>query len=125
MDKLFIFAGKCNGPTDVLQKVFESLGLGTTTCISSVSFIMGEATLAHSKGHTIPRLEIDVALLGKEVREFIRKNLHTTLDEIRYHTDSKVVLGNKTKSFFNFAINRVERILSVTEPKQCFLCIDS
>lgn len=89
----------------------------------SVSFIMGKAKLAPSKGHTIPRLELYAALLAPEVGEFIRKNLQTTLEEIRYHTDSKVVLGyfnNKTRRFFNYVSNRVERILSVTEPEQWF-----
>lgn len=78
VDKLFILAGKYNSSMDVLQKVFESLGQGTTTCIFSLFFIMGEAKLFPFKGHMITRHEVLAALLATEVREFIRKNLHTS-----------------------------------------------
>lgn len=78
VDKLFILAGKYNSSMDVLQKVFESLGQGTTTCIFSLFFIMGEAKLFPFKGHMITRHEVLAALLATEVREFIWKNLHTS-----------------------------------------------
>lgn len=62
VDKLFILAGKYNSSMDVLQKVFESLGQGTTTCIFSLFFIMGEAKLFPFKGHMITRHEVLAAL---------------------------------------------------------------
>lgn len=88
-----------------------------------VSFAMGKAKLAPSKGHTISRLELCAAVLATEVGEIVRENIQTTLQEIHYHTDSKVVLGylnNKTRRFYNYVSNRVQRILLVSEPSQWF-----
>ncbi|XP_062619290.1 uncharacterized protein LOC134280860 [Saccostrea cucullata] len=90
---------------------------------NDISFVLGKAKLAPSKGHTIPRLELCAALLATEIGEIVKENIQITLKDIHYHTDSKVVLGylnNKTRRFYNYVSNRVERILLVSEPRQWF-----
>ncbi|XP_033759513.1 uncharacterized protein LOC117341759 [Pecten maximus] len=84
-------------------------------------FVMGKAKLAPSQGHSIPRLELCAAVLAVEVGETLSDALGIPLETIRYHSDSKVVLGyiyNKTRRFYNYVANRVERILQSTRSDQ-------
>lgn len=88
---------------------------------SHVGFVMGRAKLAPTQGHTIPRLELCAAVLAVEVGEVISETLNIPLENVRYHSDSRVVLGyinNKTRRFYTYVANRVERILRSSQPTQ-------
>ncbi|XP_033761542.1 uncharacterized protein LOC117343309 [Pecten maximus] len=89
--------------------------------IQYTGFVMGKTKLAPSHGHSIPRLELCGALLATELAQIVIDNLDVDLDTVQYYTDSKVVLGyinNKTRRFYNYMSNRVERILRHSSPSQ-------
>ena len=78
-----------------------------------VGFLLGKTKVAPPHGHTIPRLELCAAVLAVEIAETIVNQLGLTLADVQYHTDSRVVLGyinNKTRRFYVYVSNRVERI---------------
>lgn len=82
---------------------------------------MGKAKLAPVLGHTIPRLELCAALLAAETGETIMETLKIPFKTVKYYTDRKVVLGyinNKTRRFYNYVSNRVERILHLSRADQ-------
>ncbi|XP_021366693.1 uncharacterized protein LOC110459000 [Mizuhopecten yessoensis] len=84
-------------------------------------FVLGKSRVAPKQGHTIPRLELCAALLAVEVAEIVSQELDMPPQGITYYTDSKVVLGylnNKTRRFYVYVTNRVERILKFSEPHQ-------
>lgn len=86
-----------------------------------VGFVMGKSRVAPKQGHTIPRLELCAALLAVEVAETVSGELDIPPVDIVYYSDSKVVLGylnNKTRRFFVYVTNRVERILRFSQPHQ-------
>ncbi|XP_056001163.1 uncharacterized protein LOC130048455 [Ostrea edulis] len=86
-----------------------------------VGFITGKSKLAPHHGHTIPRLELCAALLATEITTFVERQFDTQIDDIRFYTDSRVVLGylhNKTRRFHTYVSNRVHRILNNSYPEQ-------
>ncbi|XP_033726768.1 uncharacterized protein LOC117316337 [Pecten maximus] len=86
-----------------------------------VGFVLGKTRVAPKQGHTIPRLELCAASLAIEVAEIVSQELDIPPKSITYYTDSKVVLGylnNKTRRFYVYVTNRVERILKFSEPHQ-------
>ncbi|XP_064462753.1 uncharacterized protein LOC135373586 [Ornithodoros turicata] len=86
-----------------------------------VGFILGKAKLAPKRGHTIPRLELCGAVLAVEMADVIISELDVCLDEVKFYTDSKVVLGyiyNESRRFYVYVSNRVERIRKSCQPKQ-------
>lgn len=71
--------------------------------ITNVRFIIGRSKLVPFKGHTIRRLELYGGLLATELAEIISILLGIPLENIRYYTDSRVVLGyigKKTRRFY-------------------------
>ena len=59
--------------------------------------------------------------MAVEVAETIVEQLGLTHDDIRYHTDSRVVLGyinNKTRRFYVYVSNRVDRLHRTSRPEQ-------
>lgn len=86
-----------------------------------IGFLFGKAKLAPKPEHTIPRLELCGTVLAVEIADFILRELDIQIDDIRFYTDSKVVLGyiyNQTKRFYVDVSNRVERIRKSSKPEQ-------
>lgn len=84
-----------------------------------VGFLFGKAKLAPEPEHTIPRF--DVVGLAVEIADFILRELDIQIDNIKFYTDSNVVLGyiyNQTKRFYVYVSNRVERIRKSSRPEQ-------
>lgn len=87
------------------------------------SLVLGKAKVAPKNGHTIPRLELCAAVLAVEIFESISENLRINFDEVFFYTDSKVVLGyiqNRTRRFYTYVSNRVEKICRLSSPDQWF-----
>ena len=79
-----------------------------------VGFFLGKTKVAPSHGHTITRLELCAAVLSVEIAEIITHQLGLSHEDIQYYSDSRIVLGyinNKTRRFYVYVSNRVERIL--------------
>ncbi|XP_013416153.1 uncharacterized protein LOC106177802 [Lingula anatina] len=86
-----------------------------------VSFLMGKAKLAPKHATSIPRLELNSAVLAVELRDVITSEIQLEIHEQRFYSDSRVVLGyltNRTKRFYVYVANRVERILRSTSSEQ-------
>lgn len=86
-----------------------------------VSFVLGKAKLAPKHATTIPRLELNSAVLATELAETVGQDSKLEIDEFKFYSDSMVVLGyihNRTKRFFVYVANRVQRIVKFTSPKQ-------
>lgn len=84
-------------------------------------FIIGKGKVTPKKAVTIPRLELCAAVLGIEISQIIQDQLDIDPKDIRYHTDSKVVLGyiyNRTKRFYTYVSSRVQQIHKVSSPEQ-------
>ena len=87
-----------------------------------VSFALGKAKLAPTHATTTPHLELCAAVLGVEVAELVIEELNLKPQPIAYYSDSWVVLGynsNKTRRFYVYVSNRVQRIRRSTFPNQC------
>ncbi|XP_040208534.1 uncharacterized protein LOC120940042 [Rana temporaria] len=88
---------------------------------SYVGFLLGRTKLAPKPAHTFPRLELCGATLAVEVAEFLQNEMDSEIDQVKYYTDSKVVLGyicNSVRRFYVYVANRVERIRKVSRPEQ-------
>ncbi|XP_056458730.1 uncharacterized protein LOC130392274 [Gadus chalcogrammus] len=71
--------------------------------------------------HTVPRLELGAAVLAVEIAELASRELDLKFDDVRFYTDSKVVLGyiyNATRRFYVYVSNRVEHIRKFSSPNQ-------
>ena len=116
-NELFIFS-------DASEKAIAAVAYIRTTDKDGnqqLGFVCGKAKVAPKHGHTIPRLELCAAVLAVEIYEIIRDEINLRFDQVRFFTDSKVVLGyiyNETKRFFIYVGNRIDRIRKSTQPQQ-------
>ncbi|XP_013856679.1 uncharacterized protein LOC106512653, partial [Austrofundulus limnaeus] len=97
--------------------------LHTVSCDGQhhVGFVMAKSKLAPRPAHTVPRLELCAAVLSVEMYELIRDELDIKLDSVKFHTDSRIVLGyihNTSRRFHMYVANRVTRIRASTQPNQ-------
>lgn len=86
-----------------------------------IGFVMGKAKLAPVSGHTIPRLELCSAVLATELYQTTQEHLGVPLEDVTFHTDSKVVLGyinNESRRFHTYVSNRVSKIRGLSRPQQ-------
>ncbi len=107
--------------SDASEKAIASVAYLVSSgpnAVAQVGFLMGKAKVAPSKGHTIPRLELCAAVLSVEVAEFVLSQIEVEIRDVRYFTDSRVVLGyicNKKRRFYTYVANRVQRILRASK----------
>lgn len=88
---------------------------------TSQGFVLGKAKVAPVSGHTIPRLELCAAVLGVNVGQTAKEQLKIEIDDVKYFSDSRIVLGyinNAKKRFFVYVANRIAHILSLSDPSQ-------
>lgn len=77
------------------------------------SFVMGKTRNAPLKFTSIPRLELQAAVLSTRMNKMLREELDLPIQESRYWTDSEIVLHylkNRTRRFQTFVANRIEEI---------------
>ena len=94
---------------------------GTTSC----SFAMGKSRNAPICAPTIPRLELQSALLAVRMNRMIQRELDIPVNETFYWTDSMIVLSyirNTTKRFQTYVANRVNEIRESSDPTQWRHC---
>lgn len=82
----------------------------TKNCTLNVGFCLGKSKVAPVSGHTIPLLELCDAVLAVDIFQCIHDNLDLLMDTLKYYTDSKGYICNKTIRFYIYVANRVERI---------------
>ncbi|XP_067373333.1 uncharacterized protein [Channa argus] len=88
-----------------------------------VGFCMGKSKLAPRQPHTVPCLELCAAVLAVELADTLLEELDIEIHEVKYYTDSKVVLGyinNTSRRFYMYVANRVARIRKSTNPTQWY-----
>ena len=77
--------------------------------------------VAPLKKLTVVRLELQGAVLATRLAQSIGSALSTPVDEVRFWTDSEVVLGyisNNSRRFQTFVANRIAEIRDTTTPSQ-------
>lgn len=86
-----------------------------------VSFVTGKAKLAPVDEARTPRLELCAAVLLTEIMDAVTSSIDIEIQDIKYYTDSRVVLGyisNEVRRFHQYVANRVKRIRLSTSPDQ-------
>lgn len=85
------------------------------------SFVIGKARVTPLKSVTVPRLELNAAVVSVRVSEQLRRELDIDITDEIFWTDSRVVLGyiaNDVKRFHVFVANRVQEIQEKSSVKQ-------
>ncbi|XP_052762426.1 uncharacterized protein LOC128205059 [Mya arenaria] len=104
----------CDASEKAIAAVAYIVGESTAGTMHS-SFVMGKIKVAPVNGHTIPRLELCAAVLASQVANTVLTHIDIDFDEVKYFSDSKVVLGyisNTTRRFYTYVSNRVQKILT-------------
>jgi hypothetical protein len=85
------------------------------------SLVMAKSRVAPLRSVTIPRLELQAAVLAVRMARFLQNELKIESIGHYFWTDSKVVLGyiyNESKRFHTFVANRVQQILEFSKASQ-------
>ena len=85
------------------------------------SFVIGKARVTPLKSVTVPRLELNAAVVSVRVSEQLRRELDIDITDEIFWTDSRVVLGyiaDDVKRFHVFVANRVQEIQEKSSVKQ-------
>lgn len=89
------------------------------------SFILGKARNAPIRAPTIPRLELQSAVLAVRMDQFIQKELNLPISKTVFWTDSMITLfciANDTKRFLTYVGNRINEIRELTDTEQWRHC---
>lgn len=84
-------------------------------------FVFGKSKLSPRHGHTVPRLELCSAVLASKIATAVTRQLDSPVDATYFYSGSQVVLrylNNRTRRFYTYISNRVERLLRVLQPAQ-------
>ncbi|KAK3747005.1 hypothetical protein QZH41_011961, partial [Actinostola sp. cb2023] len=91
----------------------------------SCSFVLGKARNAPIRAPTIPRLELQSAVLAVRMDQFIQKELDLPISKTVFWTDSMITLfciANDTKRFLTYVGNRINEIRELTDKEQWRHC---
>ena len=97
------------------------LRMATNEGAVSTAFVMSRTRLAPLKQLTIVRLELQAAVLGVRLANFIKQELSYTTNQTFYWTDSQVVLQylqNESRRYHTFVANRIAEIHESSHPSQ-------
>lgn len=86
-----------------------------------IRFVAAKSRVAPLKKLTIPRLELQAALLAARLSKTIQKESRLKFKEIVYFTDSTIVLAwiqSTSREYKQFVSSRVGEIQSISDPKQ-------
>ena len=89
----------------------------TTTGVES-RLLMAKSRLAPMKRITIPRLELNAALMGARMKEFVVREMNTTLERTHLIVDSEIVramIQKESYGFNTFAGVRIGEIQALTD----------
>ena len=90
-----------------------------------VRFVAAKSRVAPLKELTIPRLELQAAVLGSRLGRTIQDESRFEFERVRYLTDSRVALAwiqGQTRSYKPFVSSRVAEIQSNTDPSEWSHC---
>ena len=85
--------------------------------------IMSKARVAPMKYHTIPRLELQSAVVVAKMSSMLAKQLDLSVVQTYFWTDSQIVLKyiqNDSRRFHTFVANRVSTICELTDQRNWF-----
>ena len=91
------------------------------------SFLMEKARVTLLKQITIPRLELNAAVVSVEMSEFLKEELKYDNVSQYYWVDSKIVLGyvqNEAKRFHTYVANSVQQSRDLSNPNS-WLSVES
>jgi len=106
------------GTASYLRIVYESGRIET-------SFVMGKSRNTPIKTVSIPRLELQSAVLATRIDHTIRKELELDIAQVIFWTDSMITLNyirNETRRFQTYVANRITEIREHSEPRQWRHC---
>ena len=85
------------------------------------SLVMGKARVVPLKRPTLPRLELQAAVIAARMSKVLKAELDMQISEEYFWTDSEIVLGylnNEAKKFHIYVANRIQEILTRTKTEQ-------
>ena len=87
----------------------------------AVKFVAAKSTVPPIKQLTIPRLELQAAVLASRLAKSIQEESRLQFTDVKFFTDSTITLAwmrNSSRSFKPFVSSRVGEIQSTTDPNQ-------
>ncbi|XP_036346465.1 uncharacterized protein LOC118755745 [Rhagoletis pomonella] len=87
----------------------------------NVAFIAGKTRCAPKRESTVPRLELQAAVLGSRLKTLVEECLDRTVNDVTFWSDSKMVLRwirSRKRDFKQFVASRISEVLSVTSSSQ-------
>ena len=84
------------------------------------SFLMAKTKVAPKRALSVARLELQAAVLGARLADYVRKAMTRHIDRVFFWTDSKCVIGwiRSTAVWYKpFVAHRVGEIQTLTDPK--------
>ena len=91
----------------------------TRGCIN-VSFVISKTRLAPIKALTVPRLELQAAVMASRLKSKIFEEIDLEIDETHFWSDSKIVLhylSNTQRRFSTYVSHRIAEIASNSDVK--------
>ena len=87
----------------------------------AVKFVAAKSRVAPIKQLTIPRLELQAAVLATRLAKYIQEESRLQFTDVKFFTDSTITLAwirNSSRNFKPFVSSRVGEIQSTTDPNQ-------